>query len=378
MQFIDLKAQYAALKTEMDSAIHAVLDHGQYIMGPEVAALEEEISAYLGVKHTITCANGTDALQLLYMAYGIGEGDAVFVPDITFIASVEPACMLGAVPVFCDVEPSAFNICPEGLERQVQAVVREGKYRPRAVIAVDFLGNPAQYDALQAIAQKYELLLIEDAAQSFGGDYQGKKCGALGNSAATSFFPAKPLGCYGDGGAVLTNDDGVADLCRSLRVHGKGASKYENTRIGMNSRLDTLQAAVLRVKLRALREYEMERRQEIAARYDAAFQQELQLLLVASGNRSAYAQYAILAKDHMEREKILTILNEDNIPNMVYYPIPQHDLPVYVKTNYYGELFTTATDYCSRTLSLPMHPYLNEATQDSIIKAVLLAVKYGK
>lgn len=371
MQFIDIQAQYAVLKEKMDAAIHAVLEHGQFIMGPEVAALEEEIGEYLNVKHVITCANGTDALQLLYMSYGIGQGDAVFCPDITFVATVEPACMLGAVPVFCDVETQSFNICPSSLERQVQAVIREGKYRPRAIIAVDFLGNPADYDALQVIAEKYNILLIEDAAQSFGGEYKGKKCGAFGASAASSFFPAKPLGCYGDGGAVITNDDTIADICRSLRFHGKGASKYENIRIGMNSRLDTIQAAVLRVKLKALKEFEMDRRQETAARYDDALGERFQLLNVGEGSLSAYAQYAFLARDTKERDIIAARLTEKSIPSMVYYPYPQHTLEVFKNAPTYGEKFAASNDYCARTLSIPMHPYLDKDTQDTIISAVM-------
>lgn len=371
MHFIDLSMQYAALKTELDAAIQTVLNHGQFIMGPEVAALEEEIGAYLGVKHVITCANGTDALQLLYMAYGIGKGDAVFCPDITFIASVEPACMLGAIPVFCDVERTAYNICPQSLERQIEAVKREGKMKPRAIVAVDFLGSPAQFDTLKQIARKHDLLLIEDAAQSFGGEYKGKKCGLFGDAAATSFFPAKPLGCYGDGGAVMTNDDAIAAVCRSIRVHGKGASKYENVRIGMNSRLDTLQAAVLRVKLKALQAYEIDRRQVIAARYDAALGEHFGLLMVEAGCRSAYAQYAFLADSTAQRDAIALQLKEEGIPTMVYYPYPQHVLNVFKGIPLYEEQFAVANDYCARTLSLPMHPYLEESIQDKIIKAVI-------
>lgn len=373
MQFIDLKAQYAALKADIDDAMQAVLEHGQFIMGPEVAALEQEIAAYTGVKHVVTCANGTDALQMLYMAHGIGQGDAVFAPDITFVATLEPACMLGATPVFCDVTKENFNICPASLERQVQAVLKEGKYRPRAVVAVDFLGNPADYEALSRVAQAYGLLLIEDAAQSFGGEYRGKRCGALGDAAASSFFPAKPLGCYGDGGAVLLHDDDLAELCRSIRVHGKGASKYANVRVGMNSRLDTLQAAVLRVKLRALQAYEMDRRQEIAGRYDKALGERFQLLQVGAGNRSAYAQYAFLATSTQERDAIAAHIKEKGIPSMVYYPTPQHVLEVFKGAQAYGETFPVADDYCARTLSLPMHPYLDAQTQDEIIHAVLEA-----
>ncbi|MDR1619115.1 MAG: DegT/DnrJ/EryC1/StrS family aminotransferase [Clostridiales bacterium] len=371
MQFIDLKAQYAALKHEIDAAIHAVLAHGQFIMGPEVAALEREIAAFLRVKHVITCANGTDALQLLYMAYGIGRGDAVFCPDISFIASVEPACVLGAVPIFCDVDARAFNICPDSLSRQIAAVKEEGRLRPRAILAVDFLGNPADYDTLAEIARQHGLPLIEDAAQSFGGVYRGAPCGSLGDAAATSFFPAKPLGCYGDGGAVMTNDDDMAALCRSLRAHGKGDDKYANVRVGMNSRLDTIQAAVLLVKLGALRDYELDRRAIVAARYDAALMERFQLLNVEKGNVCAYAQYAFLADSAEQRDAIAARLATLGIPTMVYYPHPQHVLKAFQNAPPYGETYPRATAYCRRTLSIPMHPYLDEGAQDTIIKAIL-------
>jgi len=375
MQFIDLKAQYSALKNEIDAGINAVLTHGQFIHGPEVAKLERELAAFAGVKYCITCANGTDALQLLFMAYGIGAGDAVFCPDVTFIASVEPACMLGAVPVFCDIDNDTWNICPQSLERQIKAVVAEGKYTPRAVIAVDFLGNPADYDKICKLCAKYDILVIEDAAQSFGASIGGKHCGSFGDAATTSFFPAKPLGCYGDGGAVLANDDNIADICRSICVHGKGPNgKYDNVRVGMNSRLDTLQAAILLPKLKALREYEIDRRQEVATRYNKAFAQDFQLQRIADYAVSVWAQYALLAKDTAQRDKIIAHLSASKIPNMVYYPTPQHELPVFAGVNHYGETFANANDYCARTFSLPMHPYLESAQQDKIIKAVVEAI----
>ncbi len=374
MEFIDLKAQYRALKTEMDRAIQAAVTEGQFIMGRQVGELEAEIAAYLGVKNVIACANGTDALQMLYMAYGVGEGDAVFCPDVTFIASVEPAVMLGAKPVFCDIDPQTFNISPESLLRQIESVRSEGRYRPKAIVAVDFLGNPADYPALAEIAEKYGLLLINDAAQSFGAELNGHKCGAFGYSAATSFFPAKPLGCYGDGGAVMTNDGEIAELCRSIRVHGKGASKYENVRIGMNSRLDTLQAAVLSVKLKALKAYEMEERQRVAGRYNAAFAGRLQTQRIPDGGASAWAQYAVLAEDTRSRDSIMARLQKKNIPTMIYYPYPQHTLAVFEGVEQYGEAFAAANDYCARTLSLPMSPYLTEEDQEAVISAVLASL----
>ena len=238
MEFIDLKAQYRALQSEIDENLRRILEGAHFIGGAEVTEFEEKLAAYVGRKHCITCGNGTDALQLAYLAYGVGPGDAVFCPDMTFIASVEPACMHGASPVFCDIEPDTYNLDPISLEAHIKAVLAEGRLRPRAVVAVDFLGNPAKYDKIGAICKQYGLLLIEDAAQGTGASYHGKKCGSFGDITTTSFFPSKPLGCYGDGGAVFTDDDEIAALVRSYKVHGKGPKgKYDNVRIGLNSRL---------------------------------------------------------------------------------------------------------------------------------------------
>lgn len=385
MEFIDLKAQYAALKEEIDAGISRVLEHGQFIMGPEVAQFEDALARYVGRKHCVACANGTDALQLVYLAYGIGAGDAVFCPDVTFIASVEPACMLGAVPVFCDITPDTYNLCPQSLETQIKAVLAEGKYRPAAVVAVDFLGNPADYDALDAVCKRYGLLLIEDAAQSMGASYHGKKCGALGDVATTSFFPAKPLGCYGDGGAVFTDDDEMAVLLRSLCVHGKGArGKYDNVRIGLNSRLDTLQAAILLPKLAAL-EGELAKRQEVAARYNEAFAGRFVTPYVAPGCVSVYAQYALLTAQRADesraecggdsncsatRDAILATLAAEDIPHMVYYPTPQHLLPVFAKAPCYGMEFANAKDYTARTFSLPMSAYVGAGEQARVVASI--------
>lgn len=372
MQFIDLHAQYAALKTEIDANVHAVMDSAQFIGGPFVKELEQKLATFTGRRHCITCGNGTDALQIAYMALGIGAGDAVFCPDITFISSTEPSAMLGAVSVFCDTLPDTYNLCPASLERQIKAVLAEGKLTPKAVVAVDILGNPADYDAMGAICEKYGLTLIEDAAQSFGGSYKGKHCGAFGPIATTSFFPAKPLGCYGDGGAIFTDDDGLDALMRSLCVHGKGLrGKYDNVRIGMNSRLDAMQAAVLLPKLKALGDYEMDARQAVANRYNDAFAGKFVTPFVAEGCQSAYAQYALLAKDTAQRDRIIAHLTERKVPSMVYYPTPQHALPVFADAPSYGEEFVNANDYCARTFSLPMHPYLDEQTQETVISAVL-------
>ncbi len=375
MQFIDLKAQYKALKTEIDEQIHAVLDAGQYIGGAPVKELETKLAEYVGRKHCITCANGTDALQIAYMVYGIGEGDAVFCPDITFISSTEPSKMFGAASVFCDIQPDTYNLCPESLERQIKAVLSEGKLTPKAVVAVDILGNPCDYDAIIPICEKYGLILIEDAAQSFGAEYKGKKCCAFGQIATTSFFPAKPLGCYGDGGAIFVDDDETAAIIRSICVHGKGPKgKYDNVRVGVNSRLDTLQAAILLPKFDALKNYEVDARQQVANRYNEAFASNFTTPFVLDGCVSVYAQYAILAKDTETRDRVIAHLNEKNIPNMIYYPTPQHALPVFANEPTFNEAFKNADDYCARTLSLPMHPYLDEAEQQQIISAVLEAL----
>ena len=375
MQFIDLKAQYRALKTEIDEQIQAVLEAGQFISGPQVKELEQKLADFVGRKHCITCANGTDALQIAYMVYGIGEGDAVFCPDITFISSTEPSKMFGATSVFCDIQPDTYNLCPESLERQIQAVLAEGKLKPKAVVAVDILGNPCDFDAIAPICEKYGLILIEDAAQSFGASYKGKKCCAFGQIATTSFFPAKPLGCYGDGGAIFVDDDEMANVIRSICVHGKGPKgKYDNVRVGMNSRLDTLQAAILLPKFQALAEYEVDDRQTVANRYNDAFAKHFTTPFVQEKCVSVYAQYAILAKDTATRDQVIAHLKEKNIPNMIYYPTPQHALPVFRDEPTYGETFQNANDYCARTLSLPMHPYLGAEEQQTVIDAVLEAL----
>lgn len=375
MQFIDLKAQYRALKNEINENIQAVLEAGQFIGGTQVKELEKQLADYVGRKHCITCANGTDALQIAYMVYGIGEGDAVFCPDITFISSTEPSKMFGAASVFCDIQPDTYNLCPVSLEKQIQAVIAEGRLKPKAVVAVDILGNPCDYDAIVPICEKYGLILIEDAAQSFGASYKGRKCGSFGQITTTSFFPAKPLGCYGDGGAIFVDDDETAAVIRSICVHGKGpGGKYDNIRIGMNSRLDTIQAAILLPKLKALASYEVDRRQAVAKRYNDAFADHFTTPFVQENCVSVYAQYALLAKDTQTRDRIIAHLTDKKIPNMVYYPTPQHALPVFRYEPPYTETFTNANDYCARTFSLPMHPYLEEAEQQTVINAVLEAL----
>ena len=375
MDFIDLGRQYDKLKHEIDTNIQKVLQHRQFIMGPEVQELECQLASTVGVKNVISCASGTDALQILFMSYDIGLGDAVFCPSVTFIASVEPAAMLGATPVFCDITEDTYNLSPFSLEEQISNVKREGKHKPKAVVAVDFLGNPADYNQIKEICKKNNLILVEDAAQAFGSQYQGKMCCSFGNAATTSFFPAKPLGCYGDGGAIFTDNDELAELCHSIRVHGKGSSKYDNIRIGLNSRLDTIQAAILLPKLKALKDYEMNQRQIVADRYNKSFHGYLQIPTVSSGNKSAYAQYAVLANSEKERDGILESLNRELIPNMIYYPYPQHKLIVNKDNPYLGISFENAEKYCNTTFSLPMHPYLKKGEQDLIIQTVIKAVR---
>lgn len=372
MQFIDLKAQYQALKPEIDANIQAVLDSAQFIGGSFVKDLEDKLADFVGKKHCITCGNGTDALQLAFMVYGIEAGDAVFCPDMTFISSTEPAKMFGATSVFCDITPDTYCLCPQSLERQIQAVLAEGRLKPKAIVAVDILGNLCDYKALSAICEKYGLVLIEDAAQSFGASQNGKKACAFGHIATTSFFPAKPLGCYGDGGAVFTDDDQVADLCRSLCVHGKGpGGKYDNIRAGVNSRLDNLQAAILLPKLEALEEYEIRDREAAAGRYSAAFQGKFVLPPVEQDSQHSWYQYTLLAADTAQRARLIAHLKERGIPTNLYYPTPMHMLPVFRALETYGETYPNAVEYCNRTISIPMHPYLEESVQDEIVKAVL-------
>lgn len=367
MEFIDLKAQYGVLKEEIDQEIRAVLENSRFILGEKVSQLEKELAEYVGVKHTIGCSDGTAALQLIYMAYHIGAGDAVFCPDMTFIASIEPACLLGATPVFCDIDPESYNISPISLEKQIQAVLEEGKLKPKAVVAVDFVGNPADFEKIRAIAVKYDLLLIEDAAQGMGASYGGQKCGSLGDIAATSFFPSKPLGCYGDGGAVFTNDDEIAEKLRSLRVHGKGVDKYHNVAIGINSRLDEIQAAVLLPKLHALTE-EIRLRQQTADYYREALQEQYIVPVIAKKSVSSYAQFILMHKEEGKRQKILDALKTAEIPSILYYPVPMHRLPVFESVNCYGEGFEVTERYSKEHFGIPFSPYITRKEQDRIIQ----------
>ena len=354
MQFIDLAAQYQHLKTRIDKRIHNVLDHGKYIMGPEVFELEDKLAEYVGVKHAITCANGTDALTLCMMVLDIKEGDAVFCPTFTFFATAEAIAFAHATPVFVDSDEATFNICPKHLERQIIKTLEEGKVTPKAIIAVDLFGLPANYPELEAIAKKYNLKLIEDAAQGFGGEINGKHAGSFGDIATTSFFPAKPLGCYGDGGAVFTDNDEYAELLRSYRVHGKGEDKYDNMRIGMNSRLDTIQAAILLEKLAEF-PAELINRNIAAERYTNEFKHKLSTPHVPTGFVSSWAQYTIVAEN---RELLMEEYKKDGVPTMIYYATCMHQQTAFLSLNYSHGDFPVAEKLAEQVFSLPMHGYL--------------------
>ena len=320
--FIDLAAQRQRLGGRVDEAIDRVLAHGRFIMGPEVTALEDELAEFAGMRHALTCASGTDALLLPLMAKGIGPGDAVIVPAFTFAATAEVAALVGATPVFADVNVSTFNLDPDSLAAAINTAKAAG-LRPAAVIAVDLFGQPADYAGIEAVARAHGLWIIADAAQSFGAETTGKQTAACGDIAGTSFFPAKPLGCYGDGGAIFTNDDDMAALLKSIRVHGGGKDKYANERIGTNSRLDTIQAAILLEKLRIFPD-EVAARRTVAARYSAALSDEVIVPTIAAGATSVWAQYTIRTP---RRDEVATHLKKQGIPTAIYYPTPLHQQP---------------------------------------------------
>ncbi|MEW6267179.1 MAG: DegT/DnrJ/EryC1/StrS family aminotransferase [Thermodesulfobacteriota bacterium] len=367
MAFVDLKRQYQRLEKEMNAALAEVLRHCQFIMGPEIQKLEAELARRAGTKHAVVCASGTDALLLPLLDQGLGPGQAVFTSPFTFIATAEVISLLGATPVFVDIDPRTFNIDPNRLEEAVTKVARAGKLKPAAVIPVDLFGLPADYDPIMALAQDHGLLVLEDAAQSFGGQYKGRPVGGLGHVGATSFFPAKPLGCYGDGGAVFTNDDEQVTRLRSLRVHGQGRHKYENVRIGVNARLDTVQAAVLLVKLTVF-EDEIAARQSVAETYTRGLERQVVTPSVPEGYSSAWAQYSVLTD---RRDEVTAALNKKGVPTAVYYPIPLHLQPAFAALGYQRGDFPHSESAADRIFSLPMHPYLREDELDFIVRAVV-------
>lgn len=371
MQFRDLQKQYQTLKNDIDTKIQLVLNKANYISGNEVKELEQQLATYVGVKHCITCANGTDALSLALMAWNVGVGDAVFVPDFTFFASGEVVSFEGATPIFVDVDENTFNMNPESLQKAIEKVLMEGKLVPKVVISVDLFGQPADYDKILPIVRQYGMKLLEDGAQGFGGAIRGKRACSFGDISTTSFFPAKPLGCYGDGGAIFTDDDEAAKLIRSLCVHGKGEDKYDNVRIGVNSRLDTIQAAVLQVKLKAFAEYELRDVNTVADRYTKLLKNVVKTPSVQEGFLSSWAQYTILLDDKEQRDSLQAYLKDQGIPSMIYYPKPMHAQQAFADADCIKVDLNVTESLCDRVLALPIHPYLKKVEQDEVVKGVI-------
>ena len=381
MEFRDLKRQYQALKNDIDRRIQTVCASAHYISGPEVAELEGLLAEYVGVKHCISCANGTDALTLALKAWGIGKGDAVFVPDFTFFSSGECPANEGATCVFVDVDERTYNIDPARLEAAIIRVKAEGKYEPKVVVAVDLFGLPADYDAIRPICQKYGLLLLEDGAQGFGGELHGKKACSFGDISTTSFFPAKPLGCYGDGGAVFTDNDEWAALLRSYAVHGKsGEDKYDNIRLGLNSRLDTVQAAILQVKLNAFRNYEIADINKAASFYNEEFKcagldGRLVLPEIPRGYVSSWAQYTVQLPCGTDRKVLQAELKSAGIPTMVYYMKPMHLQGAFAGTDSAVADCPVAERLCRTVLSLPLHPYMTAKDISFVVEKIREALR---
>ena len=369
MQFRDLKQQYAVLKTDIDRAVIEAVSSGAYIMGGPVQELERQLAVYTRVRHCITCASGTDALRLALKAWGVRQGDAVFVPDFTFFATAEAVSSEGATPVFVDVDCETFNIDPADLENKIETTVQKGVLIPKVIIAVDLFGLPADYAAVRRIADNYGLLVLEDGAQGFGGCANGKRSCSFGDISTTSFFPAKPLGCYGDGGACFTDNDEWAELMDSYRMHGKGSSKYENVRIGMNSRLDTIQASILKVKLEAFDE-ELAAVNQAAAHYNARLADIVATPVVPAGFLSSRAQYTIRLNSKTERDALQSELRSQGIPSMIYYPIPMHRQGAYRSLDTVVSQCPVASKLCDTVLSLPIHPYITSEEIERVCDAI--------
>jgi dTDP-4-amino-4,6-dideoxygalactose transaminase len=385
MEFIDLSTQQKQIKEKIDTNINEVLSHGQYINGPEVQKLEKTLAAYVGSKYAIGCASGTDALLLSLMAFAVRPGDAILTTPFTFIATAEVISLLGAVPIFVDVDPRTFNIDPDQLEVAIQAVKSRDSRKyplpglgllqpitPKGVIGVDLFGLPAEYSKINKIAEDHNLFVIEDAAQSFGSEYFGKKTCSLADIGCTSFFPAKPLGCYGDGGMCFTDNEKIAEVIGSLRIHGKGHDKYDNVRIGINGRLDTLQAAILLAKFKVFPE-EIEMRQVVANRYNELLvtNGEMKPPLIPKGMKSAWAQYSVLFESEELREACQTKMKRVNIPTVIYYPKPLHLQTAFARLGYKEGDFPVSESLSKRILSLPMHPYLTLEDQDKVVGSIL-------
>lgn len=372
MEFRDLKVQYQQLKPQIDEAVSKVLAASNFISGIQVRELEERLAKYVGVEHCITCGNGTDALILALMAWGIGKGDAVFIPDFTFFASGEAPALLGATPVFVDVERDTFNLSPEALEAAIQQVMHDGEVKPKVIVAVDLFGQPADYTRIKEIAGKYGLLLLEDGAQGFGGSLDGRMACSFGDISTTSFFPAKPLGCYGDGGAVFTDIDEWADVIRSLAVHGKGRDKYDNIRLGMNSRLDTIQAAVLQVKLEQFYKVELGQVNRVASWYSDLLRGVARIPVIKENAYSSWAQYTITCQNRKEREALKERLGSRGIPSMVYYVKGMHEQPAFFNNYILSGEYDNTNYLKDRVLSLPVNPYMTKEQVQEIVDCIAI------
>jgi len=375
MQFRDLHKQYQTIKPAVDKALLDAIDSGAFIMGKPVKELEASLAGYVGVKHCIGCGNGTDALTLALKAWNIGPGDAVFVPDFTFFASAEVISLEGATPVFVDVDADTFNMDPTCLKSAIEKTIKDGQLVPKVIITVDLFGLPANYPAIRAVADRHRLLILEDGAQGFGGSINGKRACSFGDISTTSFFPAKPLGCYGDGGAVFTDNDEWAAIIDSLRVHGKGSFKYDNVRIGMNSRLDTIQAAILLPKLEAFKLYELDRVNEAARLYSAKLNGVVKTPFIPEEYYSSWAQYTITLRSREERDGLQAHLKERGIPSMVYYPKPMREQTAYKDLKGQQGNCPVTEMLCNSVLSLPLHPYLEESDIDLVCKEIRVFVE---
>ena len=371
MQFRDLKSQYNHIKETIDANIQEVINDGNFIQGNQVKELEERLADYVGVKHCITCANGTDALQLALMAWGVGIGDAVFVPDFTFFSSGEVVSAVGATPIFVDVDLDTYNVSVNSLIKMIEKVVNDGIYKPRVIVAVDLFGQPADYNELRKIADKYGMYILEDSAQGFGGMLGDKRNCSFGDISTTSFFPAKPLGCYGDGGAVFTDNSEWDELIRSYKVHGKGSSKYDNIRIGMNSRLDTIQAAVLLAKLPIFAGEELENEQKIALKYTEKLKEYVKAPVIRDGFYSSWAQYTIQLKNSKIRDGLQKYLKDIGIPAMVYYQKPMHLQKAFDNSVYNDDDYPNTNRLCDTVLSLPFHPYMSDEDVELVTKSII-------
>ena len=369
MQFRDLQKQYAALQPQIDEAISKVISSGSFIQGSTITQFEQELAQYVGVERCVSCASGTDALRLALMVWGVGPGDAVFVPDFTFFASAEAIALQGATPIFVDVNPDTYNIDIVDLEQKIQQAILDRKLSPKVIVAVDLYGQPADFLEIREIADIYELYILEDAAQGFGGKIWNEHAGSFGDMSATSFFPAKPLGCYGDGGALFTHNPEWAAIARSFAQHGKGLSKYENVRIGMNSRLDAIQAAILQVKLQAFPQ-EFTRVNEIANRYSEALTTLVKTPVILPNHTSSWAQYTIQLADVAHRDALQLALRDKEIPSMIYYPTPLHKQSAFSYLELDEAICPVTTQLSSTVLSLPIHPYLSDEDVELVINTI--------